>query len=99
MGESRYDAVAACARFEQEVAAYLEGEASPFVTSHSQACASCGALLADLHSIRQAALDLPREEPSRLVWANLRARLEAEGAFRTPDCSRFEQELAAYLEG
>jgi hypothetical protein len=99
MAESRYEAVAACARFEAELAAYLEGEASPFVASHSQACASCGALLADLQSIRQAARDLPQEEPSRLVWANVRARLEADGAFRTPDCSRFEQELAAYLEG
>jgi hypothetical protein len=88
-----------CSRFERELTAYLEGEASPLIAAHSLACAPCGALLADLQSIQQAARDLPLEEPSRAVWANVRARLEVEGAFRTPICSRFEQELAAYLEG
>ena len=99
MEESRHKALAACSRFDGELEAYLEGEARPFIVSHAQECASCGALLADLQLIRQAARDLPLQEPSRLVWANLRTRLEAEGAFGVPACSRFETELEAYLEG
>jgi len=77
-------AVPACAQFEGELAAYLEGEASPFVVSHAHDCAPCGAMLADLQSIREAAKNLPPEEPSRVVWANVRAKLEAEGAFGVP---------------
>jgi hypothetical protein len=38
-------------------------------------------LLADLEQIRQAAREMPLEEPSPVVWANVRARLDAEGAF------------------
>ena len=68
-------------RFDEELEAYLEGEARPFIAAHALDCSGCGALLADLQSIRQAARDLPQEEPSRVVWANVRARLEAEGAF------------------
>ena len=74
----------ACAQFDAELEAYLEGEARPFIVSHAQDCAPCGALLADLQAIRQAARELPQEEPSRVVWANVRARLEAEGAFGAP---------------
>jgi hypothetical protein len=76
--------VPACAQFEHELEAYLEGEARPFILSHSQDCAPCAALLADLQLICQAARALPTEEPSRAVWANVRARLEAEGAFGKP---------------
>jgi hypothetical protein len=32
--------------------------------------------------IREAAADLPLAEPSPVVWANIRAQLDAEGAFR-----------------
>jgi hypothetical protein len=99
MEESRYQALAACSRFEAELGAYLEGEARPFVTSHAHDCVSCGALLADLQSIRVAARQLPREEPSHLVWAKVRATLEAEGAFRLPGCVQFDDELEGYLEG
>jgi len=99
MEESRYKTFAACSRFDGELEAYLEGEGRPFIASHARECASCGALLADLQSIREAARVLPLEEPSRLVWAKLRASLEAEGAFGVPACSRFEVELEAYLEG
>jgi predicted nucleic acid-binding protein len=99
MEESRHKAFAACSRFDDELEAYLEGEARPFIVSHLQECAFCGGLLADLQAIRQAARELPREEPSRLVWANLRSRLAAEGAFGVPACSRFDTELEAYLEG
>jgi len=99
MEESRNDAFAACSRFDDELEAYLEGEARPFIVSHSKDCACCGALLADLQSVRQAARDLPLEEPSRVVWANVRARLDAEGAFGVPACARFDDELEACLEG
>ena len=80
MEESRYKAIAACSRFDNELEAFLEGEACPFIMAHAQDCASCGALLADLQAIRQAARELPLETPSPAVWANVRARLEAEGA-------------------
>jgi hypothetical protein len=59
----------------------MEGAASPFMVTHAQECAACGSLLADLQSIQQAAHELPLEEPSPVVWANVRARLEAEGVF------------------
>jgi hypothetical protein len=88
--------VPACRRFNDELEAYVEGEARPFIVSHSQDCASCGALLADLQGIREAARDLPQEEPSRVVWANVRARLEAEGAFGAP-VSGWRQILSGHL--
>jgi predicted nucleic acid-binding protein len=96
MEESRYKAIAACSRFDNELEAFLEGEARPFINAHAQDCASCGALLADLQAIRKAARELPLETPSRVVWANVRARLEAEVA---PACAQFDAELEAYLEG
>jgi ribosomal protein S27AE len=99
MEESRYHALAACSRFEAELEAYLEGEARPFVTSHAHDCVSCGALLADLQSIRVAARELPQEEPAHLVWTKVRATLEAEGALRLPACVQFDDELEGYLEG
>ena len=74
-------APALCEQFSTEIEAYLEGESRPFVVSHAQECQPCGALLADLESIGEAARTLPQEEPSRVVWANVRARLEAQGAF------------------
>jgi hypothetical protein len=92
-------AVPACAQFEAELPAYLEGEARPFIASHAHDCAPCGALLADLQAIQIAARDLPQEEPSPAVWANLHVQLQAEGAFAVPACAQFEAELAAYLEG
>jgi len=74
--------LAGCFRFENELEAYLEGEPRPFITAHAESCPSCSALLADLELVRQAAREMPLEEPSPVVWANVRARLEAEGAFR-----------------
>jgi hypothetical protein len=99
MEESQFKAIAACSRFDDELEAFLEDEPRPFITSHAQKCAACGALLADLLAIRQAARDLPLEEPSRVVWANIRARLEEVGAFLVPPCSQFAAELEAPLEG
>ena len=98
MEESRYKAIAACSRFDDELEAFLEGEARPFIMAHAQDCASCGALLADLQAIRKAARELPLEAPSPAVWANVRARLAAEGAIAVPACAQFDRELEAYLE-
>ncbi len=99
MEESRYKSLAACSQFENELEAYLEGEACPFIVSHAHDCAACRAVLADLQSIREAARELPQEEPSRTVWANVRATLDAEGTFRVAACAQFETELEAFLEG
>jgi len=99
MEANRNEAFAACSRFASELEAYLEGESRPFIASHSRDCMSCGAMLADLLSIQRAARDLPLEEPSHMVWTNVRARLEAEGAFGIPPCTQFGEELEAYLEG
>jgi hypothetical protein len=82
MKAGREETAGACLRFEHELEGYLEGESRPFVTAHAQDCPFCHALLSDLELIRLAAREMPREEPSPVVWANVRARLEAEGAFR-----------------
>jgi hypothetical protein len=84
MAQSQNQLSAACRRFDSELLAYLEGEARPLITSHAQDCLACAALLADLEWIQQAARELPQEEPSPVVWANIHARLEAEGAFGKP---------------
>ena len=83
-----------CSKFSTEIEAYLEGESRPFVVSHAQECQPCGAILADLESIREAARTLPQEEPSRVVWANVRARLEAEGAFAGAPVAGWRQLLS-----
>ena len=82
MKEGREETGGACLRFDHELESYLEGESRLFVTAHAQDCPFCHALLSDLELIRLAAREMPREEPSPVVWANVRARLEAEGAFR-----------------
>ncbi len=82
MEEGRYEKPGACLQFESELEAYLEGETRPFVIAHIQDCPFCRVLLGEVEQIRQVARELPLEEPSSVVWANLHARLEAEGAFR-----------------
>jgi len=73
---------AACVRFEQELESYLEGETQPFVRAHSRSCPDCSALLEDLEWLQRAAREMPLVDPPPAVWANVRARLDAEGAFR-----------------
>lgn len=99
MEEIRNQAFAACARFDQELEAYLEGESRPFIISHSAACEGCGALLGDLISVREAARNLPWEEPSSALWGRVHAGLEAESAAATAVCREFGAGLQAYLEG
>jgi hypothetical protein len=79
--EPRYEKSAACFRFDSELEAYLEGETRPFISAHAQDCPFCRVLLSDLEQIRQTAREMPLEEPSSAVWANVRARLDAEGVF------------------
>ena len=81
MKETRHERTAACYRFELELAAYLEGENRPLAPAHTRECVFCRVVLEDLEAVRAAARELPREEPSPAVWANIRAQLAAEGAF------------------
>jgi len=81
MDEIRRHRTAECDRFGLELEAYMEGEARPFVLAHLRECVFCKVVLEDLLALRKAAADLPLEEPSPAVWANVRAQLSAQGAF------------------
>ena len=81
MEEERYKRTSACVRFDAELAAYLEGEDRPFVGAHARECEFCRVTLTDLEQIRVTARQLPLEEPSPAIWANIRARLAQEGLF------------------
>jgi hypothetical protein len=59
----------------------MEGEKGPFVPAHIRACAFCSVIVGDLEALRSAALALPLEEPSPVVWSNIRAQLLAAGEF------------------
>ncbi len=59
----------------------MEGEDGGLVAAHAKQCASCSAIIADLETLRAAARQFPLEEPSPVVWANIRAHLAAEGVF------------------
>jgi hypothetical protein len=82
MEEERYERTTACIRFDAELMAYLEGEGRPFVAAHARECEFCRVILADLEHIRTTARQLPLEEPSPTVWANIRAVLAREGRLR-----------------
>jgi hypothetical protein len=81
MEENRRYRTAECDRFELELEAYMEGESRPAVPAHVRECAFCNVVFEDLTALGRAARELPLEEPSPVVWANIRARLAAEGAF------------------
>jgi len=82
MAEGDFRQNPGCAQFDRELMDYLEGEARPFVSTHARECAFCSVLLADLEQVRFSVRQLPLQEPSPVVWANLHARLEQEGVFR-----------------
>jgi len=88
-----------CERFEGELSAFMEGETRPYVIAHAHDCTACGAVLADLQAIRQAARELPEMEPPHLDWAGVRVKLQVAGAFKPSPCAQFDAELAAFLEG
>jgi len=81
MNETGHGRTAACYRFEQELQAYMEGEDAAFVPAHARECAFCRVIVEDLEALRAAALALPLEEPSPLVWSFVRAQLLDDGTF------------------
>lgn len=82
MAQQNLQPTAECSRFDAELMAYLEGDTRPFVTAHGRECVFCAVVLADLEQVRFSARQLPWQEPSPAVWANVRARLDQEGFFR-----------------
>ncbi|MGH9374981.1 MAG: hypothetical protein ACRD1J_02310 [Terriglobia bacterium] len=68
-----------CLKFEEELPAYLEGEDRPLVLEHAEGCEFCRCVLADVEMVRGLSLELVLDEPSPVVWANVRAALAAEG--------------------
>ncbi len=83
-GEPVAGRTAACRLFDAQVADYLDGEDRPAVVVHASECAFCAVVLADLRTVISESAALGFEEPPPRVWANIRAALEAEGAFREP---------------
>ena len=81
MDETRRFRTAECDRFELEIGAYMDGELEPSVPAHLRECVFCKVVFEDLIALRRAARELPLEEPSPVLWANIRAQLSAEGAF------------------
>jgi len=79
MDETRRYRTAECDRFELELEAYMEGESRPSVPAHLRECVFCKVVFEDLIALRKAARELPPEEPSPVVWANIRAQLSADG--------------------
>jgi hypothetical protein len=74
----------ACRAFDQELAAYLDGEDKPRVLAHAQECPFCGVVLADMEQIQRVSRDLPLLEPPSRLWANVRATLASEGVIHDP---------------
>jgi len=70
-----------CEQFEDELGAYLEREVDEStrasMDTHALACASCGALLADLRQIRAEAANLRELAPARDLWEGIAARIDA----------------------
>jgi hypothetical protein len=70
-----------CDTFNDRLAAYLEHETDDAtrasIERHALSCAECGALLADLRSLRIDAANLPELAPSRDLWSGIAARIEA----------------------
>jgi anti-sigma factor RsiW len=70
-----------CVDFSERLMAYLEHETDDptraTLERHALTCAECGALLADLRSLRVEATKLPELAPSRDLWSGIAARIEA----------------------
>lgn len=72
-----------CTDFENNLAAYLEGEKAPAVVDHAKECDFCRCLLADIQLIRTASPELGLEEPPAALWVNIRATLVQEGVIHS----------------
>jgi len=81
MKEIRHDRSPGCEQFALELEAYMEGEKGLFVPAHARACEFCSVILEDLEALQTVSRAMPLEEPSAAVWSNIRAQLEAAGAF------------------
>jgi hypothetical protein len=70
-----------CDELEARLADYLEGDAPASVRaalqSHAARCARCGALAADLLALSSRAAALPLLHPSRDLWHDISARIDA----------------------
>ena len=70
-----------CDSVADQLASYLEGELLEptrlALEAHAASCAECGSLLADLDAIRHEAAALPTLEPSRDLWTDIAARIDA----------------------
>lgn len=69
----------ACRSFEENLAAYLEGESRPEVLAHANECDFCRCILADVGLIRSVSPEFGLEDPPAAVWTNIRATLVEEG--------------------
>jgi hypothetical protein len=69
-----------CELFADRLADYLERDADELtragMEAHALACADCGALLADLRTLRVDSANLKPLSPSRDLWAGIAARIE-----------------------
>jgi hypothetical protein len=69
-----------CEQFSEQLADYLESDASEAtrgaIEAHAASCGECGALLADLRELRVNASALPPRVPQRDLWAGIAARIE-----------------------
>jgi hypothetical protein len=70
-----------CARFDDQLAALMEGELPgeerKAVEAHASTCARCGQLLTDVRGIVRDAAALPELTPSRDLWDGIAARIQA----------------------
>ena len=69
-----------CDTFAEHLADHLEGDADAVtraaMDAHAAQCPECGALLADLATIRREAAALPALVPARDLWSGISARIE-----------------------
>ena len=70
-----------CEQLDERLADWLEQEVDSHTDAalarHAASCARCGALVNDLRSIRRAAASLPALTPSRDLWPEIEARIQA----------------------
>ena len=70
-----------CEQLDERLADWLEQEVDAHtdaaLSRHVASCARCGALVNDLRSIRRAAASLPTLTPSRDLWPEIEARIQA----------------------
>ena len=75
------DTMMTCDDFNHRLLAYLEREDDDATRAamerHAVSCGDCGSLLDELKELRAAAATLPELQPSRDLWSDIAARIEA----------------------